>query len=578
MVILKPPELFPEAHTSTNTALEKLDPQNPNVAVLKKTDNQELLAWTMNILEEYIYQTSAIFKTSISQNATPQFAEREMSKEELNTAVDTAANRALVGLANIQQVCFQGSAKFKPGTYIDTKLTPINILPTFGQNDNVDVVTDSTLKTIKVFRGDSGDCPEELQSWLRSIYDIQKTSNLSRNALIKVILRKSDGVARILVEDYLKSINDTAEDCLLKVILFLEQRYSLSWAPKICRAKLQSLQKTHTGTKNYSALQAMISRLANLASLDQTPETRESFLKANQLPIFHACLTKTDQSILIRCEDNRVNQNQPPLDLPSAVQELLVYHSVRNASNISDTPYTSESLEPNTGSSEIVHFLPQERGRQRFNSTPRREVDPSSERKGNPRQWTKREDKTGNQHRRQDSRNWQRNRSESRNRDDPDQRDRLKNGPGGPRVASREPSRNFRDSSKTQTGNKFLTCKDAGVPQGCCIRCASNQHKMSDPSCIYADTPLPNSGCRRCLKGGAHYSKYCKFPKDNNISSSSRGRTTLGAPPRFSQRGARFSQGRPSMARNHTSARKTYENQQSAEEEVGETFFFENQD
>ena len=51
MVILKPPDLFPEAHTSTNTALEKLDPQNPNVPVLKKTDNQELLAWTMNILE-----------------------------------------------------------------------------------------------------------------------------------------------------------------------------------------------------------------------------------------------------------------------------------------------------------------------------------------------------------------------------------------------------------------------------------------------------------------------------------------------------------------------------------------------
>ena len=71
-------------------------------------------------------------------------------------------------------------------------------------------------------------------------------------------------------------------------------------------------------------------------------------------------MTKADQSILIRCEDNRINQNQPPLDLPSAVQELLVYHSVRNASNISDTRYSRESLEPNTGSSEIVHFLPQE--------------------------------------------------------------------------------------------------------------------------------------------------------------------------------------------------------------------------
>ena len=201
-----------------------------------------------------------------------------MSQEELKTAVDNAAKRALVGLANIQQVCFLGSAKYKPGNYINTKLMQINLLPTFGQNDTVEIITDSTLKTIKVFCRDSGDCTKELQSWLRSIYDIQKTSNLSRNALIKVILRKSDGVARMLVEDYLKSINDTAEDCHLKVF-FLEQRYSLYWAPKICRAKLLSLSKTHTGTKNYSALQAMILRLANLASLDQTPETRESFFK-----------------------------------------------------------------------------------------------------------------------------------------------------------------------------------------------------------------------------------------------------------------------------------------------------------
>ena len=164
--------------------------------------------------------------------------------------------------------------------------------------------------------------------------------------------------------------------------------------------------------------------------------------------------------------------------------------------------------------------------------------------------------------------------------DDPKQRDMQKNGPGGPRerVASKEPSRNFRDSSRDQTGTKILTCKDAGVPQGCCIRCASNQHKMSYPSCIYADTPLPNSGCRKCLKGRAHYSRYCKFPKDNNNFSSSRGRTTFGAPPRFSQRGTRVSQGRTPMARNHTSARKTYENHQSGEEEVGEIFFVENQD
>ena len=157
----------------------------------------------MNILEEYIYQTASLLKSNISIAATPQFSDREMCKDELKLSLDTAANRALVGLANIQQVWFQGSAKFKPGTYIDTKTAPINILPIFGQYHTVEIITDSTLKTIKVFRGDSGDCPEELQSWLCLIYDIQKTSNLSRNAVVKVILQKFDGVARILVEDFL---------------------------------------------------------------------------------------------------------------------------------------------------------------------------------------------------------------------------------------------------------------------------------------------------------------------------------------------------------------------------------------
>ena len=169
--------------------------------------------------------------------------------------------------------------------------------------------------------------------------------------------------------------------------------------------------------------------------------------------------------------------------------------------------------------------------------------------------------------------NWQRNRSESRNKDDPD---RQRNGPGE-RFASKEPVRNLGDSSRNQTRTKFLTCKDAGVPQGCCIRFASNQHKISDPSCIRRH-PTPQLRLQKCWKGGTHYSRYCKFPKDSHNLSSSRWRNNFGAPPKFSQRGARSSRGRPSITRNQTSARKTHENQLSAEKEITETFFLEDQD
>ena len=95
----------------------------------------------MNILEDYIQKTSALLKCNITAAATPQFSDRELTIVELRDTVDTAGNRALVGLANVQQVYFQGYAKFKPCIYIDTKMAPINNLPKFGQKHTVEIIT-----------------------------------------------------------------------------------------------------------------------------------------------------------------------------------------------------------------------------------------------------------------------------------------------------------------------------------------------------------------------------------------------------------------------------------------------------
>ena len=89
---------FPESYNSTTAALEKLDLQNSNLLILKKTDNQELLAWCMNILDDYIYQSSTLLKCDITTAATPPFSDREMSTEELKICVGVCARACFVHL------------------------------------------------------------------------------------------------------------------------------------------------------------------------------------------------------------------------------------------------------------------------------------------------------------------------------------------------------------------------------------------------------------------------------------------------------------------------------------------------
>ena len=414
--------------------------------------------------------------------------------------LSTAHNTAVIALANVQAICHQTNKRFQDD-FCDTTQSPINTLPVFTDSDNVTHCTDSSLKHIQPFEGNSGDDPENLQNFLRQIFDIQKTATLNQPAVIRIIQRKCTSVSRTLLDEFLQTLDITAEDALLKVVLHLESKYALSWSPRLAKQQLQSLQRTFKDTNNYTALQASILKLSSLAALGEKTEDRATYLKSSQLPTFMNCVSKMDQSILLKAEAVRAANSQPPLTLSTAVQELLTFHASRQAHK-GDTIHQikEDSMIPAPADSEQVLFSGQERrGRVMFRGRPAADkytpFRPQSKGPIDNRQ----------QNRRRDSRDQREPRDQSRRRF-----------PSNKRPDNGEPSDNF------------IPWQEAKTDPGACLRCNSSKHLMTSRLCPYSNTPMPKNQCRDCPTGGYHYRKYHTHQQEstlqNRAQSSSRGR------------------------------------------------------
>ena len=500
MALLSPGDLFPEAYNAATRGLEKIDPANPNQTAIEKGDHGQLIFLLTKAIEDMLHIQTVTLLPNITQGGNHNALGGAFTADEAREQLTTAHNNAVIALANVQAICHQTNKRFQDD-FCDTTQSPINTLPIFTASDSVTHCTDSNLKHIQPFEGNSGDDPENLQNFLRQIFDVQKTATLSQPAVIRIIQRKCTSVSRTLLDEFLQTLDITADDALLKVVLHLESKYALSWSPRLAKQQLQSLQRTFRDTNNYTALQASILKLSSLAALGEKAEDRTTYLKSSQLPTFMNCVSKMDQSILLKAEATRAANSQPPLTLSTAVQELLTFHASRQAHKGDSFHQGKEdSMIPTPADSEQVLFSGQERrGRVMFRGRPAADkympFRPQS--RGRPD-----------------------NRQHNKQREPRDQRD--------PRDQSRRRYSSNKRPDNTELTDNFIPWQEAKTNPGSCLRCNSSGHLMTSKVCKFYNTPMPKNPCRDCPSGGYHYRKYHNHQQDSTpqerAQSSSRGR------------------------------------------------------
>uniref|UniRef100_UPI003A86F090 hypothetical protein n=1 Tax=Litorimonas sp. TaxID=1892381 RepID=UPI003A86F090 len=161
-------------------------------------------------------------------------------------------------------------AGFLPGSY--ESISPPLV---FDVTDLETRVQDSSLKTIHTFNGEDGMVAENLETFLRSIADVQNTAKLTEEATIKVLIRKCDKSCRILVEKYVEG-KLLANVTFKELVQLLETTFAVEWSPNAAKGRLYSLKSADFPT--IQRLESAIIRLAKLASRDLPKTQRSDFV------------------------------------------------------------------------------------------------------------------------------------------------------------------------------------------------------------------------------------------------------------------------------------------------------------
>ena len=233
--------LFPASYTEGSTLMDKVDPASPETVHIGKDDGEKYL----------LYVTSSVMKALYTlTNTVEEFIQGDR-QEERRAALRDAIHTPLLALANVNHICCQQSKRYD-GDWIDVEQDcAINKPYEFTADDNVETVNDQALRNTGVFSGDRPDCPELLQTWLRSLYDIGRTSRLSEACMVRLVQRRTNLTARTLVDNYLAGLSDpTQPGTLLKLVLYLEKNFSLSWRPSQAKASLAHLPQKYKNTSN----------------------------------------------------------------------------------------------------------------------------------------------------------------------------------------------------------------------------------------------------------------------------------------------------------------------------------------
>ena len=335
--------------------------------------------------------------------------------------------------------------------------------PPMGSTFGIEAkVSDSGLRLISPFSGDETNCESALTNFLREVYTLSQTSNLSEAATVNVLVRKLAGSAQVLVDDYISSQGGPARVTLLQLVSHIERKFVLLYSPLHADATLHDIK---IGEMSYSQLQARIQRLAKLATRLEPEDKRDTLLRVKESTAFLMAVNSNDRQAVNSENARRGGENLPPLTLDMMANFL----ARRNADKMSYDPekifkVSEPPLGGEASDSPPIAFV-QDRGGHR-----------------------------GRQY----------------NRGQPN--GRYKQQGSGPPNGQRGQVTNQRYQRGNPHGGrpaKFVTNEMANVAPKACLLCGELSHGFKDQKCIYAGLPLMPSACRNCQKG-AHPTKECK--------------------------------------------------------------------
>ena len=208
-----------------------------------------------------------------------------------------------------------GQIALQSGAHPQADLHLINAPPAkWGISEKV---SDSSIKLISEFSGDSSDNEQELSLFLRGIFALSKTSDLSEKTAVNVLFRKLTGSAYILTDQFLANAGPDVK--MANIIRLLESKFLAHCSPLSAESALHGLSQ---GSLTYVQLQAKCTKLAFLATRMEGPATRETVKKLKETNAFLMAISTADRVVIRNENERRATHNLPQLSLSQMADTL----------------------------------------------------------------------------------------------------------------------------------------------------------------------------------------------------------------------------------------------------------------
>ena len=290
-------------------ALQQIETDNP--AKMAVSTDASLATIVQNFIALQS-QTNHQLLDYMAKSIAPDAANVEIAERQLNTDAQKAFLKDIACKQNLMSRQLEKSLHQQIANYegqrLQSDLHLINTPPeAWG---NMDRISDSSLKLIPEFTGDSASNENDLNIFLRNVYSQVKTSGLTEEATVNVILRKLNGSAFILADRF---VQDTKTEVTVpQLVKLLESKFMISCSPLAAESQLHNLRQSG---RTYAQLMATCSRLAFLATRMEKAETRVELCKIKEVSGFLMAISNNDRLNIHNENSRRQTHNLKNLNL-----------------------------------------------------------------------------------------------------------------------------------------------------------------------------------------------------------------------------------------------------------------------
>ena len=426
------------------------------------------------------------------------------------------------------------------GSYFDDTRDPICAIPPQIINGTQTQVSDSALKLLTSFTGDTDKEAENLRTFFRAVYDVAITNRLTEICTVAVLKRKLTGTARRLIDAYELELDEADRPNLKEIVLKLENRYMADLQPELANARLSMMKKDPHHT--YQMVEGEISELVSLAARGEKGD-KTAWIKQRKIEVFKQCIEEKDRQLLFRENQSRNISGLGEMNLSQAVDFLIKNYSEQNA-------FTQANQIRNKSASEYESIQTVKETNPKINQKKKKREQAIAKKAAEEqkvkdelfRVYENQKHPNSNQTQFQP---FQRGRGRARGRGGPGrpynrgrggQFQNQRNGGFKPNNwnnnGNQNPNWNSNSNTSKTIPRKFVTPEMVGVDPNSCLKCNSPTHRFQEQDkCIYGSSSLMTRACGYCKEGGHHTSICIKSQK-----------STIGAPspkepldPKFSK-------------------------------------------